>query len=257
MASAERGIEDDVREAMSHLEGGGFAGVGLRRDGDRLTMIFQWYSDPNTYELSGRIPPPGSAGDDVDDPASWGGSTLIGMQEEIETNFLMRAVKTRRGPVLHAELDGEQRRSTIEGQFYINAVSGNGDWLRTQGLDPMPGALAQHADRLINLWEAVVNTPRGHPSVGHIVVVRGERSDEAVIEWLELSERAPDAVGYQLVYTALHHAARQGVRRILGSRAIRHLQPFGFVSARDEDLAVYDVTTQDLNYPEALMRGDS
>jgi hypothetical protein len=47
------------------------------------------------------------------------------------------------------------------------------------------------------------------------------------------------------------------VRRILGSCAIRHLQPFGFVSDRDEDLAVYDVTIQDLNYPEALVRGDS
>jgi hypothetical protein len=239
----------DDQQLLDDLAGAvlGFVGLGTRRDGDRVVLIFRWRADPNTYELS--LPPPWDEADDESGP-SWTTEDLI---EELDTNYLMRAVKTRHGRVLRAEFDGAVSESTIEGRYWIGGVD-HGGWLRPAGLDPTAGAAAGQQGRLVNWWHASVNSPDGDPAVAQIVITQaGDRRDEARIELLQLTDQATVDVAYQLIYTAIHQAARQGVHRIYSPAANPYTRAFGFAANSDPEQTVYDITTRDMNFPLALM----
>ena len=123
--------DGDEQYLLDDLAGAvvGFVGLGTRREGEHVVLIFRWHADPNTYELS--LPPPWDENDSDAGP-SWTTEDLI---EELDTNYLMRAVKTRHGQVLRAEFDGPVSESTIEGRYWIGGVD-RGAWLRPSGHQP-------------------------------------------------------------------------------------------------------------------------
>jgi hypothetical protein len=239
---ADQYLLDDLAGAVV-----GFVGLGTRRDGDRIVLIFRWHADPNTYELS--LPPPWDEADDEAGP-SWTNEDLI---EELDTNYLMRAVKTRPGRVLRAEFDGAVSESRIEGRYWISGVTDHGAWLRSAGLDPTAGAAAGQQGRLVNWWHASVNSPDGQPAVAQIVVAYRRERREATIELLQLTDQATIDVAYQLIYTAIHQAARRGVHLIYSPATNPHTRAFEFAANSDPDQTVYDITTRDMNFPPTLL----
>lgn len=222
----------------------GFRGLGVRRDGQRLSIVFRWFDDPNTYEISSEA----QAG-----PWSWE-QAMGDLVEELDTNYLMRAIKTREGTVLRAELDGQEIPGDLDTAHYISAVISSGIHLARDGLDVRAGTAARRDGVLLDWWAAYVNTRTGGPAVGQLVTVRRPRDrSEAEIAHLELVPQTPKGVGHDLVFTAIHHAARHGIQRLYGKKALRHLDVFGFAPVSDAaELFMYDITTQDLNWPEQL-----
>jgi hypothetical protein len=57
-----------LRDEVGHLEAAveGFTATGVRRDGDRVVVIFRWFADPNVYEISGPV-----ASVDGGEPGAW------------------------------------------------------------------------------------------------------------------------------------------------------------------------------------------
>jgi hypothetical protein len=54
--------------------------------------------------------------------------------------------------------------------------------------------------------------------------------EEAQIAHLELTDQARAIVGHELVFTAIHKAARHGIHRLCSPRTVAHVEPFGFTA---------------------------
>lgn len=223
----------------------GFRGVRIDRENDRLSMVFRWFDDPNVYEFC-------SAADGG--PWAWDATDPFGMDlmEELETGFLLRATKTRHGQVLRIDLDTGKLRETGDDGFYLSKVLEYVGHLAAVGLDTAPGLAARRAGTLLGWTSAAVNSATGGPALAQIVTVR-DTSEEAQIAHLQLTDQARALVGYELVFSAIHQAARHGIHRLYSSRTIAHIGPFGFTAATDRpEMVVYDITIQDMNWPEQL-----
>jgi hypothetical protein len=78
-----------------------------------------------------------------------------------------------------------------------------------------------------------VNSPTGGPELAQIVTVR-DIGEEAQIAHLELTDQARAIVGHELVFTAIHKAARHGIHRRHSPRTVAHVEPFGFTASTDQ-----------------------
>ena len=84
------------------------------------------------------------------------------------------------------------------------------------------------------------------------MTVRGI-GEEAQIAHLELTGQARAIVGHELVFTAIHKAASHGTHRLYRPRTVAHVEPFGFTASTDRPgMVVYNITSQDMNWPEEL-----
>lgn len=221
----------------------GFRGLRVHRDGDRVCMAFRWFADPNTYEFCSAVHGGAWAWDAMNE------SDGISLVEQLDTAFLLRATKTRLGPVLRIDLDTGALREHRDRSFYVSEVLDHVRHLRKVGLHTRPGKAARRAKALLSWTSAAVNSPQGDPRLGQIVTVR-DSDEEAQIVHLELTDRARAVVGHELVFTAIHHAARHGIRRLYSPPTLGHIEPFGFTRATGRPgMVVYDITTQDLNWP--------
>jgi hypothetical protein len=174
------------------------------------------------------------------------------LMEELDTGFLLRATKTRHEGVLRIDLDSGRLRDSRDNSFYLSDLLSYVGHLDEVGLNTAPGSAARRAGTLLGWTSAAVNSKTGGPELAQIVTVR-DSGVEAQIVHLELTRRAQPIVGYELVFSAIHNAARQGIHRLYSPRAIAHIAPFGFTAAGDRaGTVVYDITSQDLNWPEEL-----
>lgn len=240
-----------LHEAMRRLErmvvGGVFRGLRVRREGDRFCMVFQWCDDPNVYEFCAAA-----------DGAPWAWEEMdrndgieLHLMEELDTGFLLRATKTRHKEVLRIDLDTGRLRDSGDNSFYLSELLSYVGHLDKVGLDTAPGLTARRAGTLLGWTSAAVNSRTGGPELAQIVTVR-DSAVEAEIVHLELTRRARPIVGYELVFSAIHTAARHGIHRLY-SPPIAHVGPFRFTAAGDRaGMVVYDITSRDLNWPEEL-----
>ena len=237
--------ESWVRDELGHLETAveGFAATGVRRDGDRVVVIFRWFADPNVYEISGPI-----ASVDGEEPGAW----IYDLWEELTFGFLAHAVKTRHGAVLHARVDGEQRSDDQQRLYSTFEYLGDGPLLRGRSIAASVGTAARATGRLLLWWATAVNAPHDGAVVAQLVVTRRTAPGEAIIEDLTLSPQAPDLVDHHLVFWAIHKAAEAGMHRLYCHRSNTAATPFEFSESDDEQLVVYDITTRDMNWPQAL-----
>lgn len=227
---------NDVMAGMGRLVKG-FRPIGVRNDGERMSLVFRWFDDPNTYEIV----------------ADWsdGEFDSTDLEEDLDTGFLMAAIKTRSGSVLRADLQGE-RSPQSSGNFYLSAALEYVGHLAEDGLDTGPGLGARSLQTLLDWWAGYANNRTGGPALGQLVVVR-DSEREAHIAHLELDSRAGDDLGYDLVFTAIHHAARRGIHRLYSPRGLAHIAPFEFAAASGRpDVVMYDITTRDMNWPRQL-----
>jgi hypothetical protein len=105
---------------------------------------------------------------------------------------------------------------------------------------------------LLSWTSAVVNSPTGGPELAQIVTVR-DIGEEAQIAHLELTDQERAIVGHELVFTAIHKAARHGIQRLYSPRTVAHVEPFGFSASTDRPgTVVYNITSQEVNWPEEL-----
>jgi hypothetical protein len=241
-----------LHEAMQSLEpmvdGGSFHGVHVRREGDRFCMVFRWCDDPNVYELWSAV-----------DGAPWAWEEMdrndgieLHLMEELDTGFLLRATKTRHEQALRIDLDTGQLRDIGDNSYYLSELLSYVGHLDEVGLDTAPGLAARRAGTLLGWTSAAVNSKTGGPELAQIVTVR-DSGVEAQIVHLELTRRAQPMVGYELVFSAIHKAARHGIHRLYSPRAIAYVEHFGFAAAGDRaGMVVYDITSRDLNWPEEL-----
>lgn len=234
-------LRDELGNLQVQVEG--FAATGVRRDGDRVVVIFRWFADPNVYEISGPV-----AGMDGDEPGAW----IFDLWEALTFGFLAHAVKTRHGAVLRARVDGEQRSDDQQGLYYTFEYLGDGPLLRGSGVAASIGTAARETGRLLLWWVTAVNARHDGAVVAQLVVTRRDGPDEAVIEDLTLSPEAPDLVAHQLVFWAIHKAAEAGMQRLCCRRSLTAVTPFEFAESDGEQLVVYDITTRDMNWPQAL-----
>ena len=97
-----------------------------------------------------------------------------------------------------------------------------------------------------------MNSPTGGPELAQIVTVR-DIGEEAQIAHLELTDQAQAIVGHELVFTAIQKAARHGIHRLYSPRTVAHVEPFGFTASTGRPaMVVYNITSQDMNWPEEL-----
>jgi hypothetical protein len=85
-----------------------------------------------------------------------------------------------------------------------------------------------------------VNSPTGGPELAQIVTVR-DIGEEAQIAHPELTDQARAIVGHELVFTAIH-----------GTASCRG----GSACTGRPGMVVYNITSQDMNWPEELSPGD-
>jgi hypothetical protein len=206
-------------------------------------MVFRWFDDPNTYEICSTI---------TGGPRPWAEIDSLDLEEELETGYLGRATKTRCGEVLRTEFDTGRLGGSGGHSFYLSEVLDYVGHLARVGLDTSPGLVARGAGTLLGWIDAVVNSPTGGPEVAQIVTVRAS-GEEAHIVHLEMTDRATSVVGHEMVFAAIHQAAQNGIHRLYSPRSIAYIAPFGFTEAPDQPgMVVYDITAQDLNWPEEL-----
>lgn len=241
-----------VREHMDELTAcvDGFVGVGTRRiSADRTAMEFRWFADPNRYEL---------ASANRGGSWSWSGDAAGDLQEELDTGFLARVVKTRDGDILRANLDGDIVYGTRRDNIDIGAVLEYTRHLKRVGLNTKPGLALRRDGTLLDWWAAYRDEARAITPLAHIVIGRWDGSeDQAVIAELGGVAAAPDLAIYKLIFTAILHAAEKGVRRLYARRGLQWIEMFRFKDANiDEPLVVYDMTREELNWPEPLRTHD-
>jgi hypothetical protein len=244
MRESSRDLEFRANHWLGVLERNveGFRPIQVRRDDERVCLVFRWHDDPNTYEICSAIAGGTWSMPEFDWPD---------LMEELDTGFLMGAVKSRSGSVLRADWDGKTRGSD-NNNFYLSAVLGSVGHLAFDGLDTGPGLAARNAGTLLHWWAGYANTRTGYPTLGQLVVVR-DSDREAHIEHLELSPKAGDDLGHDLVFTAIHHAARRGIHRLYSPASLVHVAPFEFdTTAARPNALVYDITTRDMNWPARL-----
>jgi hypothetical protein len=235
-------VQQHVVDLMSVLERtvDGFRSVEVRHDGDRLGTAFKWFEDPNTYEIWSAL----SGG-----PWPWEDIDWVDLEEELETGFLLRASKSRRGPVLRIEFDAGRGYELDDRSFYLSKVLDYVGHLVRDGLDTGPGLAARKAATILGWTAAYVNSAMGGPTLAQIVTIR-DSDHEAHIAQLQLLDHADLLVGQELVFYAIHQAARHGVHRLYSPRSLSCTAPFGFTATPDRpDMAVYDITSRDLNWP--------
>lgn len=241
-------LGEAMRSLETMVDGGVFRGVRVRREGDRFCMVFRWCDDPNVYEFCSAA-----------DGAPWAWEEMdrddgieFHLMEELDTGYLLRATKTRHGEVLRIDLDTGHLRQSGDDSFYLSELLSYVGHLAQAGLDTAPGLAARRAGTLLGWTSAAANNETEGPELAQIVTVR-DSGLEARIVHLELTFRAQPMVGHELVFSAIHQAARHGIHRLYSPPAIAHVAAFGFTDTDDRaGMVVYDVTSRDLNWPEEL-----
>lgn len=212
-------------------------------------MEFRWFADPNRYELASA----NSGG-----PWSWSGDAAGDLQEEMETGFLARTVKTRDGDILRADLDGDIVYGTRPDGIRVGRVLDYTGHLKAARLNTKPGQALRRDGGLVDWWMAFRDEAQATTPLAQIVIARyGGRRDQAVIAELDSVADAPDLAVYKLIFTAILRAAEKGVRHLYARRGLRGVDMFGFKNTdRDHAMVVYDTTSEDLNWPEPLRSHD-
>lgn len=178
----ERWLDVVIRELGESVKE--FHPIRVRLDGERACLVFRWCDDPNTYEMCSSVSGDVWSWDEIED--------TIGLIEELRTGFLVRAIKTRSGPVLRADLDAEQSAHGSR-NFYLSHYRsewfGSAQPLADAGLDVGPGEAARNAGTLLDWCVAKANTRTGGPALGQLVTVRDSET-EGQIAHLELTRQA-------------------------------------------------------------------
>lgn len=198
-----------------------------------VAVLFRWRADPTTYAFMLPVTlDDAGAITQLEGPHGWPGYPMTSAQvladeadfllmEELDTGFVRRARRLRRGPVVYL-LTGAAPDVMPAGFFVgpVHVLEGHGqdedgEDLGRAGLDVRAVQQASAEQQLVTWLDAYVNNSRGEPVVGHVAVaweagsLLGPGGSVRVVA-LQVLPGWPVSVGQALLFNALRDAAEAG-----------------------------------------------
>lgn len=215
----------------------GFQGLDVTAADGFLTVRFRWKLDPNTFLI--RIPLPDGRGSPLtgvpmDSAEEWAGDLSLALMEQLDTGFLRRTVRTRRGEETELDWDRRWEKST-RSEYYVSAVALGlgphpGEHLARAGFDVTEPRRAAREGRLVTWLHAYVNNAQGRPFVGHAAITRDPTdATRGLFDLLNTAPHVPDDVPHELARHCTYDAAEAGCLTVTTSLTIPLLPTLGFV----------------------------
>lgn len=224
----------------------GFEGIDVRDDADRLLVEFQWLRDPNHYVVDFPYPEDATSawtGLPVSDAQEWAVDIAFLLMEELDTGFVARARRTRRGNAVALAFDAFSE-DVLGREWYVGNVLPENDWIiEDAALDPSVPRQRRQDGTLIAWLSVHPNTIRFGPVAAHGAISWMPGTDDvATLDMIQMSEDVASDVQLGLARLLVFQAMYAGARGVVSAQSGVLLMRLGFTSL---DGATWTVSTLD------------